>query len=177
MTSVLAMAAMPLLAKDDIAKTVSPNGRLVVTTYEDGGKIFYTAAYDGREVVMPSRLGLVANFGSLAEGLNVDSLYEGEETYSYNLETIKVSDVEKSARKQIVYVSNKARQVLGIEVVVEDNAVAFRYIIPKQGETGSVRVMSEATEFRSSRTSPLSSPRALLPMSMPSWAASTPART
>ena len=148
MTSVLAMAAMPLLAKDDIAKTVSPNGRLVVTTFEDGGKIFYTAAYDGREVVMPSRLGLVANFGSLAEGLNVDSLYEGEETYSYNLETIKVSDVEKSARKQIVYVSNKARQVLGIEVVVEDNAVAFRYIIPKQGETGSVRVMSEATEFR-----------------------------
>ncbi|MDD7726039.1 MAG: glycoside hydrolase family 97 catalytic domain-containing protein [Bacteroidales bacterium] len=147
LTSFLAMLAMPVSAAD-ITKTASPNGRLVVTTAEDGGKITYSATYDGITVIEPSRLGLVANFGSLAEGLRVDSLYEGSVTYDYELPNIKVSDIKREGRVQSFYVSNSAGQRLGVEIVVEDNAIAIRYLIPKQGETGSIRVMSEATEFR-----------------------------
>ena len=144
---IAAMASLPVMATD-VAKTSSPDGRLVVTTSEEGGKIYYSATYDGKMVIEPSRLGLVANFGTLAEGLRVDSLFEGAERYEYSLSTIKVSEVANDARKQIFYVSNKAGQRLGVEIVVENNAVAYRYIIPKQGETGSVRVMSEVSEFR-----------------------------
>lgn len=142
-----ALASLPVLATD-VAKTSSPDGRLVVTTSESNGQVFYSASYDGKVVIEPSRLGLIANFGSLADGLTVDSLYEGSGSYSYELPSIKVREVNLDARKQIFYVSNKAGQRLGVEFVVENNAIAFRYIVPKQGETGSIRVMSEVSEFR-----------------------------
>lgn len=142
-----ALASLPALATD-VAKTSSPDGRLVVTTSESNGQVFYSASYDGKVVIEPSRLGLIANFGSLADGLTVDSLYEGSGSYSYELPSIKVREVNRDARKQIFYVSNKAGQRLGVEFVVENNAIAFRYIVPKQGETGSIRVMSEVSEFR-----------------------------
>lgn len=142
-----ALASLPVLATD-VAKTSSPDGRLVVTTSESNGQVFYSASYDGKVVIEPSRLGLIANFGSLADGLTVDSLYEGSGSYSYELPSIKVREVNRDARKQIFYVSNKAGQRLGVEFVVENNAIAFRYIVPKQGETGSIRVMSEVSEFR-----------------------------
>lgn len=131
-----------------MAKTSSPDGRLVLTTSESNGRVFYSASYDGKVVIEPSRLGLIANFGSLADGLTVDSLYEGSGSYSYELPSIKLSKVNCDARKQIFYVSNKDGQRLGVEFVVENNAIAFRYVIPKQGETGSIRVMSEVSEFR-----------------------------
>ncbi len=142
-----ALASLPALAAD-VAKTSSPDGRLVLTTSESNGQVFYSASYDGKVVIEPSRLGLIANFGSLADGLTVDSLYEGSGSYSYELPSIKVGVVNRDARKQIFYVSNKVGQRLGVEFVVENNAIAFRYIVPKQGETGSIRVMSEVSEFR-----------------------------
>ncbi len=64
---IAAMASLPVMATD-VAKTSSPDGRLVVTTSEEGGKIYYSATYDGKTVIEPSQLGLVANFGTLAEG-------------------------------------------------------------------------------------------------------------
>lgn len=141
------LAASPSLAADAV-KTVSPDGRLVVSTAADGGLLTYAVSYDGQNVVLPSRLGLIANFGSLAEGLKIDSTSCEDVEFAYSLDRIKRGRVDVPAKRRRVWASGKDGLRLEVEMVVENNSLAFRYAIPRQGETGSVRVMSEATEFR-----------------------------
>lgn len=147
--TLLLLAALPTTtswAYDVI--TISPDEKLVVTTTDDDGRLTYKATYDGHVAIAPSRLGLVANFGDLSDGLKIDSVGAWDETISYECDKIKRSDVEVKAIRQHIWTSNKAGQRLMVELVVENNALAFRYFVPRKGETGSIRVMSEATEFR-----------------------------
>lgn len=143
----MSLAASPSLAAD-VVKTVSPDGRLVVSTATGGGFLTYAVTYDGQDVILPSRLGLVADFGSLAEGLAIDSTSCQDVEFAYSLDRIKRSRVDAPAKRRLVWLSGKDGLRLEVEMVVENNALAFRYAIPRQGETGCVRVMSEATEFR-----------------------------
>lgn len=146
--ALLILAALPTAASASDVVTKSPDGSLVVTTADDGGMLTYSASYDGHTAISPSRLGLVANFGDLSSGLTIDSVGSWAATFSYECDKIKRSEVDVDATRQHIWVSNKAGQRLMVELVVENNAIAFRYFVPKQGETGSIRVMSETTEFR-----------------------------
>ncbi len=135
-------------AQDAKNVTASPDGRLKVEYEVNGGKPTYAISYDGQTVVTPSRLGLVANFGDLSQDLKLDSLRQYHWTDAYTLNKIKASDIKVDAERTMLWYSNVAGQRIAAEFVVENNSVAFRYVIPKQGETGSIRVMDEATEFR-----------------------------
>lgn len=47
-----------------IDKTVtSPDGNLVVTVCDDGGNLTYAVSLGGKQMLLPSRLGLKTNFG------------------------------------------------------------------------------------------------------------------
>ena len=136
---------------------VSPGGKTFLKVALDEGRLTYTAGYrtdgeDGaaREVVMleKSPLGLVANFGDLSRGLSWKEAWTADRDIRYDLERSKASRVDKKARTLTVRVANAQKQEMEVEFVVEDCNIAFRYNLPKQGETGSVRVMSEATGFR-----------------------------
>ena len=71
-TSLFALAlclTMPAAAKD---KTItSPNGQLVVTLSDTDGKPTYTITLNGKEVMQPSRLGFVADFGDLTHSMTL----------------------------------------------------------------------------------------------------------
>lgn len=147
-TFALMSLAIEVSAQDGAVMTQSPDGRLVVTTYVDGGRPTYAVTYDGRTVIEPSRLGIVADFGDLTTGMTMDSIAEMRWEDAYTLDKIKKSDVSFEANRTLVWFSDKQGLRLCAEVAVEDNSIGIRYQIPRQGETGSVRVMSEATEFR-----------------------------
>lgn len=147
-TFALMSLAIEVSAQDGAVMTQSPDGRLVVATYVDGGRPTYAVTYDGRTVIEPSRLGIVADFGDLTTGMTMDSIAEMRWEDAYTLDKIKKSDVSFEANRTLVWFSNKQGLRLCAEVAVEDNSIGIRYQIPRQGETGSVRVMSEATEFR-----------------------------
>lgn len=147
-TFALMSLAIEVSAQDGAVMTQSPDGRLVVATYVDGGRPTYTVTYDGRTVIEPSRLGIVADFGDLTTGMTMDSIAEMRWEDAYTLDKIKKSDVSFEANRTLVWFSNKQGLRLCVDMAVEDNSIGIRYQIPRQGETGSVRVMSEATEFR-----------------------------
>lgn len=147
-TFALMSLAIEVSAQDGAVMTQSPDGRLVVATYVDGGRPTYAVTYDGRTVIEPSRLGIVADFGDLSTGMTMDSIAEMRWEDAYTLDKIKKSDVSVEANRTLVWFSDKQGLRLCVEVAVEDNSIGIRYQIPRQGETGSVRVMSEATEFR-----------------------------
>lgn len=129
-------------------KVASPDGRIVVTLADSGGRLTYAVSLNGQGVVEPSRLGLTADFGSLAENLTVDSVAHSKLAFDYALPTIKQARVRKDANRCELFAKSREGLRLAVEFVVEDDAVAFRYSVPRQGETGSVRVLSEQTEFR-----------------------------
>ena len=147
-TFALMSLAIEVSAQDGAVMTQSPDGRLVVATYVDGGRPTYAVTYDGRNVIEPSRLGIVADFGDLTTGMTMDSIAEMRWEDAYTLDKIKKSDVSFEANRTLVWFSNKQGLRLCVDMAVEDNSIGIRYQIPRQGETGSVRVMSEATEFR-----------------------------
>ncbi|MGN0028886.1 MAG: glycoside hydrolase family 97 catalytic domain-containing protein [Marinilabiliaceae bacterium] len=136
------------LAQVGPVTTSSPDGRLAVSISVDGGKPAYGVTYDGRQVIELSRLGLVADFGDMSEGMTLDSASRADFAASYSLSKIKTGKVEAKGNESTSWFSTKEGLRLGIEVVVENNSVGLRYRVPRQGETGSIRVMSEATEFR-----------------------------
>ena len=63
----LLLLALPLVASEE--RVASPDGRLVVTVSDNGGKPTYSVAYDGVAFLAPSPLGLKADIGDFTAGL------------------------------------------------------------------------------------------------------------
>ena len=129
-------------------KVSSPNGQLSVTVDVEGGEATYSVVFAGNELIGKSPLGLETNEGSLSRGLKYVGSRTDKYTDEYSLDRIKKSHVVVEANKLTVSLTGEKERPMDIEFVIEDNALAFRYILPKKGETGSLRIMSEATSFR-----------------------------
>lgn len=144
---IAALAASPLLA-EGTATVASPDGRLVVNIQSRHGHASYDVTYDGIQVISPSLLGLTTNEQDLTRGLELTSEATSQIDEHYSLERSKVSQVHYVANRLLCdfAAGGKAAQ-LQVEIRVSDNDIALRYILPKSGETGSVRVLSEATSF------------------------------
>lgn len=137
---VMAVSAQELTFK-------SPDNRTIVNFKLDGGIACYSVSYDGKIMLDESPLGLVTNTGDFTKGL----VYEGCKTNtvkdSYSLNRSKVSKVDYVANEQRVDLKNSKNTPFSIVFRISNNNVAFRYELPKSGETGSVRVLSESTGF------------------------------
>lgn len=124
----------------------SPEGQLEVILLQDGDALEYTVEYDGKVMVAPSPLGFTANIGDYSK-LSMESMESVPGSVSYSLDRIKVSEVSKNYNGMLVNCLTPDSLAVTIEFRVSTNDIAFRYLLPKNGETGSVRIMDEATGF------------------------------
>lgn len=126
----------------------SPSGLISVTTsVSPTGTPMYDVKYDGKSVILPSNLGLVTDFGDYTSGLKETCVVQNPLDYSYNQDKIKKSHVEvKATRAFVTFEGDDGREVI-IEWHVADDGVAFRYLIPRKLEKGSMRVMKEGSSF------------------------------
>lgn len=125
----------------------SPDNRTVVNFKLDGGIACYSVSYDGKIMLDESPLGLVTNTGDFTKGLVYDGYKTNTIKNSYSLNRSKVSKVDYVANEQRVDLKNSKNTPFSIVFRISNNNVAFRYELPKSGETGSVRVLSESTGF------------------------------
>lgn len=148
--------AMAAAAQQDEKTVTSPDGVTFLKVGLKEGKPYYKVGYymeDGegrREVTMleESPLGMVTNFADFSRDMVWVKEQIGTRDIRYDLERSKASRVDKKANTFTVRLANAKKQEMEVEFVVEDHNVAFRYFLPKQGGTGSVRVMNETTGFR-----------------------------
>ena len=140
------VAALPLWA-NEAATVGSPDGRLVVTLDVQDGQPFYCVVYDGLTAVGPSLLGLKTNEQDLTRDFSIKAVETSRIDEQYSLDRSKKSQVHYVANRLLATLATSRDQQLQVEFRVSDNDVAFRYLLPKQGETGAVRVTSEATSF------------------------------
>ena len=135
----LLLALAPVLA--------GPDARLEVRIDDSADQLRYSIAYDGKVLLEPSLLGLATNDADYTK-LSVESVDTEEVRDSYVLDRIKASRIDHAAVRAVLHCKNPAGRPLDIEWHLTANDAAFRYLIPRDTETGSVRVLRETSAFR-----------------------------
>ena len=95
LTSILLLGA--LCAQANNYTVTSPDGKLAVNVECKDGKAFYTVDYNGKQMLAPSALGLVANYGDFSKELTMGSLKSEKKHLAYKMTRIKKSNIEKDA--------------------------------------------------------------------------------
>ena len=139
----------PSLGMAREASITSPNGKLTVTINDDGGKARYAVSLEGKQMLMPSDLGFMANFGDFTQGLKIVSTKAEQVDKCYEMRQVKQSHMHYQATLLTLDFENAQRQKMSMEFSVSDNDIAFRYLIPRQRNDNpkSAVILSEATSF------------------------------
>jgi len=129
-----------------VAAVSSPDGKLKINFLFP--ETTYNVCYDGVTVLEDSPLGLRADFGDFSNALVPESVREFTLDEEYSLETIKRSTIRYKANGLAVLLKNEQGQKIEVEVRISNNDVAIRYNVPRDRDTGCIRVLDEATGFR-----------------------------
>ena len=65
------MLASSVLCWADDVRVSSPDGNLVVTVSDAGGRLYYSVKLDGQQVLEPSALGLKTSMGDITRDLKI----------------------------------------------------------------------------------------------------------
>lgn len=147
-------------------KFASPNGKLVVTVSDDGGRATYQLTYDGKQMLGASSLGLKTNIGDFTQGLTMTVKTDEEFTNKYSMTRTKTSRVEQQARRVTLSFTNKKERTMEVDFYIANNDAAYRYRLlrPKQnnpkcavvyGEVSSFNLPTQTTTFLSPQIQPM----------------------
>lgn len=129
------------------AQVLSPDSNLKVEVNIRSGAPSYSVTYKDKTILEDSPLGFVANTGDFSRSLT----WVGEKTdkveRSFVQDRIKQSYIKYRANQLTVTLQNTNKQPFDVIFSVSDNDIAFRYAIPKSGETGSIVIEEEKTGF------------------------------
>ena len=125
----------------------SPDGRLQLHLGSTpSGSVTYSISLDGVQMLAPSPLGLTTD-----EAAYTNLVFKGAEENlvceEYEMSRAKASHMKYEARRVKAGFENPDGKALCIEFSVGNSDVAFRYLLPREGERGSVRVLSEESGF------------------------------
>lgn len=129
------------------ASVSSPNGKVRVDVTINNGEPSYSVFYNGKEMLKDSPLGIVADYGDFSKNLKIIARHDNEMNRNYSNDRIKKSEVKFNANTLECEFKNPAGDKMGVEFVVSDNDVAFRYNMKRPKQTGSARIMEEKTGF------------------------------
>jgi len=124
-----------------------PDARMQVSFEKEGQQLRYSIVYDGKVLVEPSRLGLQTNEADYT-CLELLSTETEQVRDCYALDRIKASRIDHPAVRALLHCQNPEGRKIDIEWHLTANDAAFRYLIPREGETGSIRVLQEMSSFR-----------------------------
>ena len=126
---------------------VSPDNDLSVLLELDKGKLYYSVAFDGQEMLEKSPLGLQTHIGDLANGLRLIDNQTRLVNEHYEEPKIKRKSVHYQANEHRFTFETKDSRLLEVIFQVSNNNIAFRYGIPQTGEPANVIVEKELTGF------------------------------
>ena len=129
----------------------SPSDKLKVTVSDAGGRLYYTVALDGQEVLQPSALGLKTSVGDFTRDLSIVDSRTGAVDETYQMRGTKASSAVYKANTLTLNLRNKDGRTFSMLFQVSDNDIAFRYLIPRQKigqiEYKRARIVSELSSF------------------------------
>ena len=144
-----AVLALGLLTAQATEKSFqSPDGKMVVTVNDDGGRPTYQVTLDGTVFITPSPLGVKMNFDNLSQGLTLKDCKTSTVKDEYSLKTIKQSHVSYEATEAVCQFEKQGKPALDVIFRVTGRDVAYRYkIYAQKKDMLSAVVESEASSF------------------------------
>lgn len=140
------LAAFCASAQSQFVSISDPEGKTTVYVGANNGVAWYSVDHNGTIEMPASRLGLRTNAFDFTNLRMVEFMNDAVE-WNYTMDRSKTSKVKATVGIGVVAFENADGQRIEVEFCVGRNDIAFRYLIPKKGETGSIRVMEELTEF------------------------------
>jgi hypothetical protein len=135
------------LISQNVESVTSPDGKLNLAVMLEGGIPFYNITYNDKIMLEKSPLGLVTNEGDFTKGMRLNKSAEGTVNKDYSQEKIKQSQVSYEAKTLRVTFSNTEDKEISVLFQVSNNDIAFRYELPKWGDTRVCVVEKEATGY------------------------------
>lgn len=142
---IMAMACSQMWAQK--TSVYSPDSLLKVDVTIDEGRPSYSVTYNGKVFLEPSPLGFVADVGDFSRDMTLSGSKTRSINESYTLDRIKKSAVTYTANELKVSLANKENKTVDVTFRVSNNDIAFRYEMPRYGETGSIVINNETTGF------------------------------
>ena len=127
----------------------SPDGKLVVSISDDGGKPEYEVNYDGTAMLGRSALGLKTDVADFTSGLTIVDSEESKIDKKYDITRTKTSSVHYVANRLDVVYRKEDGKKIKVTFCVSDNDLAYRYtLLPIEGSDCRCAVVySEASSF------------------------------
>ena len=140
---------LPFCSMAKEVSVASPNGKLVVNVKDDGGLATYSIKLDGQIMLLPSRLGFRADFADFSQGLRIIDEQTGGASGEWKMRQIKQSLITFEANTLTVTFENAQKLQMQVDFLVENNDVAFRYLIPrpKKDNPKCAVIREEVTAF------------------------------
>ncbi len=137
------------LAIADTVTGVSPDGLLVVNVSDSDGNLTYNVTYDGKPMLLDSRLGINTNIGDYTKALKLKSHSITPVSKHYTMSGTKASGADYNANLlQLEYTTPDAKVPLLVEFSIGNNDIGLRYGLPSSSEPACIVVDSEATSFK-----------------------------
>jgi hypothetical protein len=125
-----------------------PDGNLELNISIENGKPIYSVTYKGETILENSPLGLIINEGDFSSGMSYIESTAGKVDKEYTQAKIKQSYIRYQANTLKCTFSNSEKKRISILFQVSNNDIAFRYELPKWGETMACVIEKEVTGFR-----------------------------
>ncbi len=142
-----------VLTYADTDSVVSPDGRLKVNINTDGGVIKYDVEYDGKQMLKPSRLGLLTDMGDFTSNLSLKEKKNRQVDETYTMSRTKASSAHYQANAiDMLFTAKGAQHSMKLIMQVSNNDIAYRYYLTgsnnrDKNEARRVTVLSEASSF------------------------------
>lgn len=157
--SIVALIATTAFAEKAEVKVRSVDQALELGVKAENGKATYSITYNNKAIICDAPLGFKANIGDFSQNISfVEKERKDASNVYFDVDINKVHDEYSLDRIKHSSVSHDAMELLvrlkagdkrfDVRFHVTDNDVAFRYELPKYGETASIRIMEETTGFR-----------------------------
>ncbi len=145
------MLASSVLCWADDVRVSSPDGNLVVTVSDAGGRLYYSVKLDGQQVLEPSALGLKTSFGDITRDLKIVETAQETVNATYQMRGTKASTATYQANALKFKVESKEGLKFKMEFQVSNNDIAYRYLMSRKNLNGReykrVRILSELSSF------------------------------
>ena len=125
-------------ARAQDAVVYGPDSLLRVDIAVKEGRPVYAVAYKGKTILEDSPLGFVTDVGDFTTGLSFAGTRQRAIDETYHLDRIKQSEVHYRANELSVTLRDREGRTFDVVFRVSDNDLAFRYELPRYGDTGCV---------------------------------------
>lgn len=130
-----------------VASLSGPDGRLMLSLFNDNGQAQYSVKYDNKTILEKSPLGFITNEGDFTKSLKLIEHNKENIDKKYSQDRIKKSEIHYIANKLTCTFENQENKQFSIVFQVSNNDIAFRYELSQWGERRACVIEKEITGF------------------------------